>query len=126
MIATATTKGIKISVEVKFEGFSPYEKKYVFSYQIYIENNSNVTVQLMRRHWFIHDSLGGTREVEGAGVVGEQPILKATQMHHYNSWCPLDSEIGMMQGTFLMKRKNGSTFKVLVPDFQMLVPHKMN
>ncbi|MGB0863453.1 MAG: Co(2+)/Mg(2+) efflux protein ApaG, partial [Saprospiraceae bacterium] len=78
------------------------------------------------RHWFISDSNGAKREVEGAGVVGEQPILEPSQMHYYTSWCPLETEIGMMKGTFLMEKEDGSTFKVVVPEFQMLVPHRMN
>ncbi len=126
-MVTAITKGIKISVISKFEGFARGNEKYVFSYKIHIENNSNEIVQLLRRHWFIYDSNGAKREVEGEGVIGEQPILKPNEFHQYASWLPLMTEIGMMHGTFLMQRESDlSTFKVVVPEFQLIVPFKMN
>lgn len=126
-MVTAITKGIKISVISKFEGFARGNEKYVFSYKIHIENNSNDTVQLLRRHWFIYDSNGAQREVEGKGVIGEQPILTPNEFHQYSSWSPLATEIGMMHGTFLMQRESdSSTFKVIVPEFQLIVPYKMN
>ncbi len=37
---TAITKGIKVSVQSKFEGYSSEMKNFVFSYVVTIENNS--------------------------------------------------------------------------------------
>jgi uncharacterized protein affecting Mg2+/Co2+ transport len=42
----------------------------VFTYRITIENQSEYTTQLLRRHWHIHDAGFAKREVEGEGVVG--------------------------------------------------------
>ena len=127
MITTATTEGIKISIKPKFEGFSHSSNRFVFSYQVFIENHSDDTVQLLRRHWFIHDASGKNREVEGAGVIGEQPILKPKQVHRYNSWCPLETEFGKMYGTFLMQRESDkSQFKVIIPVFKMAVPYRLS
>ncbi len=126
---TLTTKGIKISVETFYheKHSRPVEQKFVFVYQINIENKSNATVQLLRRHWYIFDSNGLVREVEGDGVIGKQPILRPGQSHKYVSWSPLQSEMGKMYGYFLMlDRVSKSQFKVPVPEFKLIAPFKMN
>lgn len=125
---TLTTNGIKVSVETFYqaEHSRPLEQKFIFAYRITIENHSSDTVQLMRRQWFIHDSSGVTREVEGEGVVGQQPVLHPTDFHQYVSWCPLTTEMGKMVGSFLMRREDGSTFSVRVPEFRFMAPQKLN
>ena len=126
---TSITKGIKITVQPKYqpEQSQPEEDKYIFSYEILIENKSEFTVQLMRRHWYIFDSVGAKREVEGPGVVGEQPVLAPGEKFKYKSWCPLLSQMGSMKGNFLMVRKdNNERFNVIVPQFQMICPTRYN
>lgn len=126
-MTTAITKGIKVSVEPKFEGFSARLNKFVFSYTITIENKSNETVQLMRRHWFIFDSTGSKNEVEGEGVIGKQPTLAPNQSHSYSSWSPIYTEVGTMHGTFLMKRlSDNHLFQVTVPKFEFVTPYRLN
>ncbi len=129
MIPTSVTKGIKISVQSEFEtAYSrPYKGYYVFSYRITIENTSNATVKLLRRHWHIFDSLNGWSQVEGEGVVSMQPTLYPGEEYQYDSFCPLASEAGKMHGTYLMEnQENHSTFKVNIPLFQLVVPYKNN
>ncbi len=129
IMETFITKGIRISVEptYRLEQSSPEQDKHVFSYEIIIENRSNYVVQLKSRHWFIFDSIGVRREVEGEGVVGEQPTLRPGEKFKYQSWCPLQSEVGKMHGTFMMERKdNGEKFKVHIPEFHLVVPVRMN
>lgn len=124
-----TTKGIKISVDTFYQkDYSrPLANKYIFAYRIQIENKSGSTVQLMRRHWIIKDSSGATREVEGAGVIGKQPILGPGESHHYISWSPLTSDIGKMYGTFLMLNKDdGTSFRIPIPEFKLIAPFKYN
>ncbi len=126
---TQTTKGIKISVKSIFQAMysKPIMGQFVFSYHITIENQSRETVQLLRRHWLITDSLGMVREVEGKGVIGEQPILKPGQSHTYDSWCPLTTALGHMEGDFLMLNPvTNETFKVQVPRFQLVSPVALN
>ncbi len=126
---TLTTHGITISVDKTYqETYSnPLKNQFVFTYNIHIENNSDHTVQLLRRHWYIHDSNGIKREVEGEGVIGEQPILHPGDSHQYSSWSPLLSEIGKMFGTFLMERKKDKRrFKVNIPEFQLVATSKLN
>ncbi|MCB9284982.1 MAG: Co2+/Mg2+ efflux protein ApaG [Lewinellaceae bacterium] len=125
---TLTTRGITISVETYYqeEHSRPIEQKHVFAYRITIENQSADTVQLLRRHWYIFDSIGLTREVEGEGVIGQQPVLQPSESHQYTSWCPLMTEIGKMYGTFLMEKEDGTTFRARIPEFQLIAPQKMN
>ena len=74
---------IKVSVETFYQSdYSyPMSQHFMFAYRIIITNNSKDTVQLLRRHWFIVDALGQKREVEGEGVVGEQPVLQAGESY---------------------------------------------
>ena len=98
---TSTTKGIKISVSTEYQPAysSPMQFHYVFTYRITIENLSDQTIQLMNRHWYIHDANRSMKEVEGDGVVGQQPVLEPGESHNYVSGCNLKSGIGKMYGT---------------------------
>ena len=69
----AVTQDIRISVESFFleEQSSPDMGRYVWAYQVHIENTGQETVQLINRYWHITDAHGAIQEVRGAGVVGE-------------------------------------------------------
>jgi ApaG protein len=122
----AVTYDIKVSVETAFRGLNA-DQEYVFMYRIQIENNSDHSVQLLRRHWYIIDSLSGSREVEGEGVVGEQPVLKPGQSHQYTSGCQLQSEMGKMLGTYtLVRLSDGYSFEVSIPEFHLVAPIRNN
>jgi ApaG protein len=99
----------------------------VFSYTITITNNSDETVQLMRRHWFIHEGLEYEREVEGEGVVGEQPILSPGEQFQYQSWLPLGSDYGTMSGFYLFRiMKTEEEIEVEIPTFVLLPYFQLN
>lgn len=99
----------------------------MFAYKITIENNNEFPVKLLRRHWHIYDSNGSIREVEGEGVVGIQPVIVPAASYQYISGCNLRSEIGKMQGSYLLENLNNKkTFNVTIPAFEMLAPFKMN
>ncbi|HFB99659.1 MAG TPA: Co2+/Mg2+ efflux protein ApaG [Phaeodactylibacter sp.] len=126
---TSITKGIRVSAEATYrpQQSSSSEGRYVFSYEIIIENRSEETVQLLRRHWYVFDSVGRREEVEGEGVIGVQPILSPGEKFKYQSWCPLFSELGKMHGTFLMEEQvSGKQFNVHIPEFILTSPTKMN
>ncbi|MDN5199971.1 Co2+/Mg2+ efflux protein ApaG [Fulvivirgaceae bacterium BMA10] len=128
-MVTEITEGVKVSVETEYqpEYSSPSQFHYVFTYRIAIENHSENTIQLLRRQWFIHDANNIVREVEGEGVVGQQPILEPGQFHQYVSGCNLKSGMGKMYGYYLMERiVDGKQFKVVIPEFTMIVPCKLN
>jgi ApaG protein len=124
-----TTHNIEISVEARYlhEQSVPRENHYFFVYFITIQNNSDFSVQLLRRHWDIFDSVGEKREVDGEGVIGETPVIEPGQKFEYNSGCNLTSEIGYMKGFYtLVKLIDNKEFQVEIPKFELVVPAKMN
>lgn len=126
---TEITQGVKVSVTTEYqpEYSSPAQYHYVFTYKITIENRSEHTVQLLRRHWLIYDSNGVNKEVEGDGVVGQQPILEPGESHIYVSGCNLKTGIGKMEGSYLFERiVDGETFDAKIPAFSLVVPYKLN
>lgn len=125
---TLTTAGVKIDVLAKYEPgiSSPVLNSFVFSYEISITNTNDFPVQLTRRFWDIFDSSGHCREVEGAGVVGEQPFIAANETFVYSSACDLRSPRGRMTGYYTMQ--HGLTkelFIAKVPDFHLEVPFEI-
>ncbi len=123
------TDNIKVIVETAFKP-NPNRLQggeFIFAYRVTIENYSEHRIQLLRRHWFIAECSGLKREVEGIGVVGEQPIIEASDFHQYMSYCNLNSEIGKMYGYFTMLRHtDGQQFKIKIPEFRMIVPYRLN
>ncbi len=128
-MVTQITNGIKVIVETEYqpEYSSPVQFHFVFTYRITIENNSDHTIQLLRRNWYIHDAGTTKKEIEGEGVVGQKPVLEPGQSHQYVSGCNLKSGVGRMYGTYTMERViDGKQFKVNIPEFTMVVPFKLN
>ena len=123
------SEGIKISVETYYQPdySNPVNNEFMFAYKITIENNNKFPVKLLSRHWYIYDSNGSLREVEGEGVVGVQPQINPAESYQYISGCNLRTEIGKMHGTYLMENiNNKKTFTVAIPSFQMSTPFKLN
>lgn len=123
------TNGITVRVESQYlpEHSSPRSLKYIFGYHISIENGSQNTVQLLRRKWYITDSFGNVREVEGDGVVGRQPVLQPGESHEYVSFCNLFTEMGKMRGFYTMViLPEGGEFAVEIPEFKMVAPSILN
>ncbi len=84
-------------------------------------------MQLLRRQWVITDATGIVRRVNGEGVIGLQPILEPGLAHAYTSFCDLLTEIGKMSGSYQMvRRDDGSLFDVVIPEFHMCSPVKLN
>lgn len=128
-IQSLVTKGIKISVESFFQSeySNVIENKYIFTYKVKIENNNSFAVKLLRRHWYIFDSNGLFREVEGEGVIGQQPMIESGDEHTYVSWSQLETDMGQMNGKYTMLNLNdNSAFEVEIPFFQLVMPSKLN
>jgi|688.fasta_scaffold47659_5 ApaG protein len=129
MMESIVTDGVRISVEQFYQAdySNPVQGEFMFAYRIIIENNNSFPVQLLRRHWHIHDSNSEQREVEGEGVIGVQPIIAPAQQYQYISGCNLKSELGQMYGTYLMENVHTKAkFEVKIPVFQMEAPFKRN
>lgn len=130
---TATSKGVKISVQPIFrpEHSDIVQKVYLFNYTITIENLNPYPIQLNRRQWKIFDSLDQVRYVDGIGVIGEQPLLEPGEVFTYSSACDLTSELGFMEGFYIFKQldfnhQTINEFRAEVPRFQLECPTKLN
>jgi ApaG protein len=123
------TQGVAISVEVFYEASysNTVNSEFMFAYRITIENQNQFPIKLLSRHWYIFDSNATKREVEGDGVVGEQPVLNPNQKYGYVSGCNLKSEMGIMHGSYVFENLfTKKTFKTIIPQFEMYVPFKLN
>ncbi len=128
-MVTAITQDVKISVDTIYqdEHSNPANGHFMFAYRIRIENLSDYEIQLMRRQWFIFDSNGTVREVEGEGVLGAQPVIAPGDSYSYVSGSNLKTDIGSMRGRYLMHRSVDNTeFMVDIPEFQLIVPFRLN
>ncbi len=120
----AMTEGIRVRVWPRFSlaQSDPNEGRFVFTYEIEVANETGSPAQLMYRHWHIHDSSGDDSEVDGEGVVGEQPLIQPGDRHAYQSLCILRSPVGFMQGYYTFVRPDGQEFQVEVPRFELAAP----
>jgi ApaG protein len=119
-----TTKNIRVSVMPVYidERSDPARNLYFWAYRVQIQNDSDDSVQLINRYWHITNALGKIEEVNGEGVVGEQPILNPGDSFEYTSGCPLDTPSGIMVGHYEMKSKSGEIFKIAIPAFSLDLP----
>ncbi len=124
---TATTEGVRVTVESSYlpEHSAPEDDRYAFAYFITISNEGATRVQLKRRHWVITDGNGKVEEVEGPGVVGEQPVLDPGDSHRYTSGAVLATPVGTMEGTYEMHETGGRVFRAEIPRFSLRMPGVM-
>ena len=121
---STTTRAITVSVEPIYldTESAPEKNHYVWAYHVRIENGGPDTVQLKTRYWKITDAFGRVQEVNGPGVVGEQPILKPGDMFEYTSGTPLPTSSGIMSGAYSMEATDGQQFDVTIPAFSLDTP----
>ena len=123
---TATTRNITVKVEPQFlsEQSDPASDQYVWLYTINIENGGTDVVQLLNRHWIITNAMGHVEEVQGPGVIGDQPVLKPGDSFQYTSGCPLRTPSGLMVGTYEMVGPGEERFDIEIPAFSLDSPHQ--
>jgi len=115
---------IRIQVATSYvdDESEPEFDRYVFAYTITISNSGEVPAQLISRHWIITDANGKVQEVNGDGVVGEQPKLKPGEKFRYSSGAVLETPVGAMQGLYRMQADGGVGFDALIAPFTLAVP----
>ena len=120
------THGVAVTVEPFFldDESDPDERRFFWAYHVRIENQGPETVQLMTRYWRITDAAGKILEVQGDGVVGEQPVLDPGEAFEYTSGTPLGTPSGFMVGRYVMAAGDGRTFEVDIPAFSLDSPHQ--
>ena len=123
-VSDAVTKSIRVEVLSRYspENSRPPQREWVFQYTVRITNQGAETVQLLSRHWIITDMLGNIKEVEGPGVVGQQPVLRPGESYKYSSWCPLRTPVGMMHGTYQILGADSSHFDIEIAPFALRAP----
>ncbi len=118
---------VKVSAVANFlaEQSVPEENKFLWSYEIQIENNSDDIIQVLNRYWRITDMTGHVEEVRGPGVVGLQPIIKGAKQFSYNSYCQLMTPTGTMEGYYEMQNLDETRFIVEIPKFILSTPSEL-
>lgn len=126
--SVATTNDIRVEVQSAYveEQSHPGSRRFVFQYTVTISNHGSEVVQLKTRHWIITDGLGHVEEVQGPGVVGEEPILNPGEGFRYTSGAMLTTERGTMHGSYQMHRADGAQFDVEIAPFLLERPYSLN
>ena len=127
-IVEATTRAIRVqATSVFLDGQSnPEENRYLWAYDIQLENLGPETVQLLNRKWTITNASGGNEEVTGLGVIGKQPVLSPGTKFRYQSGTPLSTPSGLMRGQYEMQNERGERFWINVPPFSLDSPYEQS
>jgi ApaG protein len=104
----------------------PARARYVFAYTIQIRNRGSVAARLLSRHWLITDANGKVQEVQGEGVVGEQPWLRPGEGFEYTSGAVLETDLGTMEGSYSMLADDGTGFDAPIAAFTLAVPRTLH
>ncbi len=101
--------------------------QYFFKYTINMLNVSTDAIILLSRHWFISDFPNPERQVDGEGVVGEQPLLQPGESYQYSSGVALSSPLGSLTGYYDFRNlRTGNSFEVDVPDMNFVADFLLN
>lgn len=121
---SAATDEIEITVWPEFvdSQISALGNLFIWAYHVRIENRSKESVKLLNRHWRIIDEQGVMQEVDGAGVVGEQPEIAAGNAFQYSSGVHLRYPSGIMSGHYQLQKNSGDLFDAKIPAFSLDVP----
>jgi ApaG protein len=121
---SATTGDVTVRVAVSFlpEQSEPGRGRWFWAYHVRIENGSSREIQLISREWTIADGRGGQHQVQGEGVVGEQPVIEPGGSFDYVSGCPLPTPTGWMEGHYRMVAADGRAFDAAIPRFPLVAP----
>jgi ApaG protein len=122
------TYQFSVSVRPQFvpEHSRPDEDKFLFAYTVTIRNTGDVAAQLISRHWIITDANNKVEEVQGPGVVGEQPMLKPGEAFEYTSGCPIATPVGSMRGSYQCVAEDGTRFEAPIPEFLLSMPRTLH
>ncbi|WP_284219111.1 Co2+/Mg2+ efflux protein ApaG [Agaribacter marinus] len=120
---------ISVAVKSKFIGKQDQgnkEQVFVFSYTVSITNNSEQDMTLKSRYWLITNGDGEKVEVQGEGVVGEQPTIKPKDTFSYSSASMLKTKVGTMEGFYDFSLPDNSEYRATIPVFSLAVPNSLH
>ena len=115
---------IDVSVVTRYlkEQSDPESSRFAFAYTITIHNHGSLKARLLSRHWLITNGDGEVEEVQGSGVVGQQPTIEPGQSHTYSSGAVITTRVGTMQGSYEMFAEDGKRFEAQIAPFRLAVP----
>jgi len=121
LLSDPLTHGIRVGASAEFSAADsdPTDRNFIFRYTITIANHGDAPAQLLSRHWIIIDANGQREDVRGPGVIGQTPRLLPGEKFQYQSFCPLRTPWGTMEGSYEMKRDDGETFTVGIDRFYL-------
>lgn len=117
---------VEVQTTYVLDQSEPDEQRFVFSYTVTIENHGEIPAKLLSRHWYITDADGNVQEVEGEGVVGEQPLLNPGDGFRYTSGTILHTPVGSMHGSYHMLADDGTEFETPIALFTLFVPNTLH
>ncbi|WNH50938.1 Co2+/Mg2+ efflux protein ApaG [Stenotrophomonas oahuensis] len=128
MTDAAKKHAISVEVAPRFldDQSTPEDGRYAFAYSIRIHNEGQVPARLVARHWRITDGNGRVEQVDGEGVVGEQPRLRPGEEFRYTSGVMLETEHGTMQGHYDMVADDGTEFAATIEPFVLAIPRTLH
>ncbi len=132
MNTDATTQGTDSKIQVDVDTLyvesesDPARNRFVFAYTVTIRNVGTTSARLLTRHWVIRDANGKVQEVQGDGVVGEQPHLKPGEGFQYTSGTMLETSMGTMGGSYMLVTDDGEEFKAPIADFLLSAPRTLH
>lgn len=123
-MSESVAAAIKIDVDTRYlkEQSAPDHGQYAFAYTITIRNEGEQGVRLLNRHWIITDADNEVQEVRGAGVVGEQPLIKPGEHYRYTSGTLIPTPVGTMEGSYEMITEDGRPFIAPIAPFTLVCP----
>jgi ApaG protein len=125
----AATRGIRVVAKSRYEPerSAPDQGHFHFSYRIRIENRGERAATLLSRRWLVTNDRGEIQQIEGPGVVGETPTLEPGQGFEYESFCLLETPVGIMEGHYVMELAGGGDrFEARIAPFTLAVPGALN
>ena len=117
----AVTRNIEVMVTPRFvaDRSSPDNSYFFWAYTIAITNRGDDTVQLKTRHWRITDANGRRQEVRGAGVVGEEPVLKAGESSNIPAGYRCKRRRDLWLAPTAWSAASGEHFDIEIPAFSL-------
>ncbi len=126
----AENKRYQISVQPRVtfleDQSDPAKSHFVFAYTITVTNTGSIAAQLVSRHWIITDGENRVQEVKGAGVIGQQPLLKPGESFEYTSGASIPTAVGTMRGSYQMMAEDGTAFDAPIPPFTLSIPRTLH
>jgi len=119
-----STPTIVVSVVSEYlpQQSDPEKNRYVHAYHVSITNEGKENAQLLNRHWIIIDGNEEVQEVQGEGVIGQQPNLHPGETYKYTSGTIIKTEVGCMHGSYEMLSESGEHFLASIPPFTLATP----